>query len=178
MPEIHRPYPLFVPPDGLSEGVPWEWTRAQATAYSEWLQGCLEARSEAVVARFGLDPSAPTAENLAPLGKLVAEALAAEPFSMDGKPTPQGFALAADMGLLLARALLEQHPHLEWTVVRRPKADVSYNQPVLSGFGPLGFDPVRMGVTQAWGVLDGTWDHTAWAKVFEIWSERASTDQR
>ena len=174
MPETHRPYPLFVPPDGLSEGVPWEWSPDQATAYAEWLQGSLRRRTEALLEYYSIDPKAEPARVF---GRLVGHATASlvtEPFSVGAKLTDSGYALAADVGLLMARALLEQHPHLEWTVVRRPKSDASYNQPVLQGFGHVHFDPVGVAVAQAWGVLRGTRDGGRWPELLELWSGMAA----
>lgn len=164
------PYPLLVPPDDLGETTPPYWSRSQANAYAEWLRSRVPVRTREMVRYFGMDEEAPATSLLQPLGELVADALAHVPFSENGRLTNQGHALAADMGLLLASALLDEHPDLVWSVVRKPKSDVSYNQPVLIGFGVVPFDPLQISTTQAFAVLRGTKDGGAWRQVFKYWS--------
>lgn len=46
------------------------------------------------------------------------------------------------MGLLTAEFLVERGAgKVRWSVMRRPRSDMSYNLPVLEGFGKLTLDP-------------------------------------
>lgn len=78
------------------------------------------------------------------------------------------------MGLLLATILQQENPGLMWDIVRKPKSDWSYNNPVLVGFcDGVPFDPVQISISQAFSVLAGTKDGTAWRQVFDYWDARA-----
>ena len=49
--------------------------------------------------------------------------------------TDAGYALAADMGLVVSKFhLAEGHEALTWDIVTKPKIDVAYHLPVLAGF--------------------------------------------
>lgn len=166
-------YPLFIPPDNLGFRTPSQWSRSEATAYAAWLRSSIPERIQRLIRYFGLDEASPPVSLLGPLGELLANALVREPFSKDGRLTNQGHAVAADMGLLLATALLQEHPGLGWDIVRKPKSDVSYNRPTLVGFGAVGLDPIHVSTMQAFGVLRGTKDGTAWWRIFDYWSDQA-----
>jgi len=166
------PYPLFIPPGTLGEKTPPEWSRREAEEYGNWLQSCIPDRVGSLIRYFGMDETAPSSSLLESLGQRVAEALVHEPFSEDGRLTNQGHALAADMGLLLAVALKRENTELTWEIVRKPKSDVDYHQPVLVGF-PDGVpcNPVHISTMQAFGVLNGNKDGTAWRRIFKTWND-------
>lgn len=94
--------------------------------------------------------------------------------SRDPQLTNAGYALAVDMGLLVAQFLLDTcGDRVKWSIVRRPKSDVSYHLPVLVGFGKLKFDPILISTSQTYGLLHGDRGPTAWRKVFTIWKDMA-----
>jgi hypothetical protein len=169
----HPDYQPFIPPGELAEKTPLEWSRSEAQTYAKWLHSCRHDRVNALITYFGMKATASPLALVGPLGDRTATALFHEPFSKAGEMTNLGRALAADMGLLLATALQCEHPELAWDIVRKPKSDVSYNQPVLVGFGTVAFDPIQVSMTQAFGVLRGTKDGTVWQRLFDYWSEKA-----
>jgi len=56
---------------------------------------------------------------------------------------------------------------VRWEIVRKPKSDVSYNLPVLAGFGCDIYDPVGVSVADAAALLEGRRCSDAWVKVFD-----------
>jgi hypothetical protein len=168
-----KDYPLFIPPGRLGEVTPSEWSRSEVSDYAVWLQSVMTARIRGLLGYFGAVEDSTPGSLLDALGASVAAALLREPFSEDRRLTNRGYALAADMGLLLAAALLDLHPTLRWDVVRKPKSDVSYNLPVLVGFGAAQFDPIQISTTQAFGILRGSKDGTTWKVLHERWSDLA-----
>lgn len=167
-------YPLFIPPGNLGEKTPCEWSRREAQEYADWLQACRSDRVRQFLEYFELDGTAPPSSLLDSLGRCVADALRDEPFSTDGQLTNQGHAIAADMGLLFAAALEEEHPELTWEIVRKPKSEVDYNQPVLAGFSDgVACNPIWISTMQAFGVLRGTKGEDAWRQVFDHWTAMA-----
>lgn len=81
--------------------------------------------------------------------------------------------MAADMGLLGARFLEDRYPHLRWSIVRKPKSDISVNLPVLIGFGVVPLDPILVSINTAHGMLAGNRKGDAWLKVFKHWGSEA-----
>jgi len=119
-----------------------------------------------------MDEAAPLSSLLESLGENVAEALIQEPFSEDGRLTNQGHALAADMGLLLAILLKRENPELRWEIIRKPKSDVDYNEPVLVGFSDgIPRNPIRISTLAAFGIVGRDRDGTAWRQIFDIWND-------
>ena len=70
-----------------------------------------------------------------PIIKKGSKTLVAPPqHTSEPKLTNVGYAVAADMGLLVAKLLLEAcRPKVEWMLVTKPKRDSSYHLPVLTG---------------------------------------------
>ena len=174
----NQDYELFIPPGQLGEKTPAEWSSSEATAYAEWVHSCRHGRVKGLIRYFGMDESASPSALLGPIGEGAAAALNREPFSKQGRLTNLGYALAADMGLLVAAALQQGFPRLTWDIVQKPKSDVSFNQPVLVGFGSVPLDPIQVSTTQAFGIVRGSRDGTAWQRVFEYWSTLAQKSGR
>jgi len=103
-------YPLFIPPPPLYEKSHFDWTLAEARAYQAWMLGQLSPRTEALWALLGEDQADPPAAWTERVGRELARLVVQAPFSEGGRLTNQGYALGADAGLLIARALLANHP--------------------------------------------------------------------
>jgi len=69
--------------------------------------------------------------------------------------TNAGYSLAADAGLLFARALLRHHPGVRWDIVRKPKRDMAFQLPVLVGLGPVYLDAVGGSIADFQATLRG-----------------------
>ena len=169
-------YPLFVPPPDLSGVQPRDWSARQADQYMHWLISVIDQRTDALLSFYG--ESYPRRDDVEPLlsriGAKAVETLRQREFSASSPSGPQltdrGFALAADLGLLTARLLLEHGNGSEqWTVQRRPKSDAFYNHPVLAGFGPVPLEPVGGSIAEAHAVLRGDRSADAWKRIFSHW---------
>jgi len=92
------------------------------------------------------------------------------------KLTNAGYALAADMGLLVAKFLLSEcGDRIKWSILKRPKSDMSYNLPVLIGFSTLQhLDPIGGSIAEAYGILRGNRGAAIWKDIFIFWKEKAS----
>lgn len=78
-----------------------------------------------------------------------------------------GYALAADMGLLVSRCLLRDFPdRVYWETLRKPKSNLSYNLPVLKGFGNRFLEPVGVSITDSLWCVRGKEDETVWKRLY------------
>jgi hypothetical protein len=85
--------------------------------------------------------------------------------------TNRTFSLAMDIGMYLSQVFLRNHPSLRWNQEFGDKKFVDYGQPVLAEFGPSPFNPVRMMVTLAYGLVDKTYAGRRLREVYDIWSK-------
>ena len=172
-------YRLFVPPPHLNSRHPREWSGSEAKDYKDWLLENSENRIDEMLAAFG-EPLGPAPrDHLAALGEKVSIALKNAPFSEEHpsgrKLSDAGYALAADMGLLVAMYLVSKH-HLKirWETIRKPKSELSYNLPVLEGFENGNYlDPVGGSTAEASAILTGRRGHDIWAKIYTFWDDVA-----
>ena len=168
-------YPLFVPPEHLAEKGRRNWSAKEAKEYKAWLLGELDGRADALIVAL-CEPERPNpVEHLEALGQKAATLLAKVRFSEVSPRGPQltnaGYALAADMGLLVARYLLRDAPEkLRWEVLRKPKSELSYNLPVLEGFSSTNYlEPVGGSIAEAYGVLRGARAADTWKRIYQVW---------
>jgi|HubBroStandDraft_3_1064219.scaffolds.fasta_scaffold34646_1 hypothetical protein len=170
-------YPVFAPPPELAVVRRRDWNRKQAAMYRDWLIDAIDLRIANLLEFIEVGPPArPT--DLGTIGQKVEQFLRMPAFSTTGPSGPtltnEGHALAADVGLLVAKLLRDIHPTLHWDIVRAPKTDMSYNLPVLAGFvNEQVLDPVEGGIGEARAVLKGKATSDAWLKTYEFWSQRA-----
>jgi hypothetical protein len=171
-----KEYPFFIPPGELASRPPREWSAAEASEYLAWLHGMIEIRIAGLLQYFGFQ-AGEASTTLLRVGTLAADAFRKPQFSLDGKLTDQGYALAADLGLLLAKFLLVAASSIRWEVVRRPKRDANLNQPVLVGFKTgVPLNPIRGSIAEAAGVISGLRKADAWQRAYEFWVQRASAE--
>lgn len=175
-----KSYPLFVPPDGLAATSPRAWTKREAQAYYDWLTGCVALRCTALLAFFSITDMTDPREVLRVLGAKVAGALFDDQFSCSEPSeshrrqlTNEGYAVAADMGLLVATFLIEEsNGSVHWQILRRPKSDISYNLPVLAGFGKITLDPVGGSIAEASAILERRRTSDVWLQMLNFWLEK------
>jgi hypothetical protein len=179
-------YPPFDPPQPPAGKDPKLWTKAQARIYFDWILGHVESRSAGLLTWLGVDDRPDHAVVLREAGAVAVSRLRSSRFSEPGKPaavvlrghefdydpgptlTDQGEALAADLGLLVARYLLADFgTTLRFEIGGRPRSWVWHNLPVLTGGGIGSFDPVGVSFGNAHGVLRGERDETIWAQMYE-----------
>lgn len=170
-------YPPLAPPDDLARVPRERWSSEQAGAYADWLHSVADARIAGLLGYFGEEDRGINEDLVQDLGDHLKLTLPQRQFSAPSPHGPeltdQGYGIAADMGLLGARWLQTQYPHLRWSIVRKPKSDISYNLPVLTGFGKVPLDPVLVSINQAHGLLAGNRDSDAWLKVWNLWGTQA-----
>jgi hypothetical protein len=184
-------YPLFEPPAELVERGIRQWSSREAEWYRDWLLSVMPARIQAVQEFLELPDSSPPESQLAIAGVRMGELLPSPKFSRLGRRedanlrghlvevpaslelTTLGYALAADLGLLMPKFLVDGFG-LRWEIVRKPKSDVFYNRPVVAGFGSGTYmDPIHVSHVISLGVLDGSRRSTGWVDLFRRWSSRA-----
>ncbi len=89
--------------------------------------------------------------------------------------TNRTFSLAMDIGMYLSQVFLKNHPTVRWDQQFGNKKFVDYGQPVLVGFGAVPFNPVRMIVTLAYGVVSKRENGNGLRELYAIWSKMIRT---
>jgi hypothetical protein len=168
-------YPVFTPPESLASKSHRDWTKKEAQSYFDWLMRCIDERVATLLDVLGVqhEEDMDARGLIAETGERAAQALrdpACSESAADGTPvlTNIGYSIAADVGLLVAMQVRRAAgDKVRWEIVRKPKSDVSYNLPVLTGFGLDTYDPVGVSVADAVAVLAGRRSSNAWVKVFD-----------
>lgn len=97
------------------------------------------------------------------------------PINIPGEDlTNKTFSLAMDIGMYVSQVLLKKHPTLEWSQPFGNKKFVDYGQPILSGFGKMTFNPVRIAVTLAYSFSDKSKTGGRLRELFDICSNMVS----
>lgn len=167
-------YSTFAVPSELAVKPVSEWTEAEARRYLVWLRSTMDERVAGLLSFLG-EPESQDRTLLERVGEKATWVLRSLPFTLEGRPSElneAGYALAADLGLLVAQRLCRRLPHLAWEVVRKPMRDPSYNQPVLKGFGSMHLDPVRGSVAEAMRAARGEATGNAWLRIYDHWLAR------
>ncbi|HEY6871377.1 MAG TPA: hypothetical protein VI298_01490 [Geobacteraceae bacterium] len=166
-----KKYSLFIPPANIVNKVPNEWTNGEAKEYLEWLLQIHVERVNGLLAYFAENLNDAPEEVLDRIGAKIAKTLQTEEFSclIDGKPklTNKGYALAADIGLLVADFILQKYyPVVTWKIVTRPKSDIDFHKPVLTNIGHETFDPIRVSIANAIDILKGHKQSDIWKTTY------------
>ncbi len=92
------------------------------------------------------------------------------PINISGEDlTNKTFSLAMDVGMYVSQVFLKHHPSLQWSQPFGSQKFVDY-EPVLSGFGKLGFNPVQMMVTLAYGFSTKSKTGGRLREIYDYWS--------
>lgn len=172
-------YPIFSPPLELASKSPKDWSKADAEKYFKWFVGVCPERVNSLLTFLGLQESKDAASLLTDVQEDLQTLLASEPFSVEGpsgrKLTNEGYAIAADAGLLVAQLLINYAGgRVKWGILKRPKTDLSFNLPVLVGFCSVHLDPVAGSIGDAAWIAKGHSKPDAWKSMFEFWSAKIS----
>ena len=172
-----RAYQPFAPPEHLAKNRPIEWSVADAHRYLTWLTSVLDHRVDRMLEYLGEDAHGDPEQLISRVAQRAMWILRKPEFSTVGHESMQltepGYSLAADLGLLVAKCLMAANPEIQWRVLRRPKSEVSFNQPVLVGFGKVHLDPIRGSVVAALHCLKGKGDSDVWRRMFAHWTQLA-----
>jgi len=173
-----------------------EMPKRELNRYLEWFSGVLPDRldelTKAVRDAHGYDSWQPdgSPESLDLLGRWFAEQVAMRPRSETEKKaleekvkfpielpgeelTTQTLSLAMDIGMYLSQVFMKNHPQLKWEQPLGNKKFIDYGQPVLVAFKPGPFNPVRMVVTFAYGLVGHQKTGEGLRNIYETWSKLA-----
>lgn len=171
-----------------------EMPKKELRLYFKWYMEMIPERIRVLTAEirrtsgFGSWQPDFTRDTLEPLGDWFASQVELEPrtaeeileiksrqkFPIDVPPddlTNRTFSLAIDIGMYLSQVFLRNHPRLRWDQPFRGKTFVDYGQPVLVKFSCGPFNPVRMVITQAYGLARGSSTKSGLLEVYDIWSK-------
>lgn len=166
-------YPFFVPPRAVLGKNHHDWNKKEADTYLNWLQNTIDDRVEYLLAY--LDVDARNINNseccLSEVGQKIKKIITESPFCEDSQLTNCGYAICADVGLLIAVLMLRTNPEIHWEVLRAPRKATSRNLPVLKGRGTMFLDPVYASIAEAKSLLRGHKDGSIWMKIYEHWLE-------
>jgi hypothetical protein len=186
-----KQYSLFIPPGELGKKTSRERSPKEARAYYDWLLSVLDQRISDLLAYFGERLTGEAEGDLKRLGGQVAAVVKSPQFSYQDKAEPivfkkgsrtlvappatemeprltnAGYALAADMGLLVAKLLMDVcGTKVKWVILKRPKTDPSCQLPGLTGFGKTDFSPIEVSIADMYGVLRGEKNSQVWHDLF------------
>jgi hypothetical protein len=139
-----------------------------------WQLGVLASRVSAMLAYLGVEDRGPSEVLLDRAGRAAAVFLAGSRFSRATTTasgpdavelTSEGLALAADLGLLVARELVRLRPELRWVVLRKPRGAAAFNLPVLVAHSGAFFEPLRPSIANAHAVVAGMRRPDVWARM-------------
>lgn len=84
--------------------------------------------------------------------------------------TNRTFSLAMDTGMYVSQVFLTNHPALKWGQQFGNIKGADYRQPVLVGFNPSPFNPVRLLVTLGYGIVSGSKSGKSLRELYDIWA--------
>ncbi len=165
-------YHIFAPPEELAQKDILIWTPDEAHSYKNWLEGVLEERTDRMIGLLDVHPKKKPEPHLSAIGKKAELLFLSNPNFTQIQDTEKvlssrGYALAADMGLLVARYLLKVEG-VKWTIDTRSKTYAFFNIPVLQcGPGKLGhFDPIGCSIGDVYGILKNLETSECWKNVY------------
>lgn len=167
-------YEFFIPPQPMAEKDILTWSHKEAEQYFEWFLSNTGKR----LALLGAYLNVTIQKNRTGLVSVVkkAESVFLDVAFSDGTTlTNRGYALAADIGILMGECILTAFSgQLTWKLWRERKNDLSYNRAVIVGFpSKLHIDPLHISIVQVHRILKGSHDHTTFLNVYDVWCEKA-----
>jgi hypothetical protein len=88
----------------------------------------------------------------------------------DWELTNRTLSLTMDIGMYLGRVFEKNLPGLKWVMVKKPKNDANYQQPVLVGTGKRELNPVWILVVCAYSLADNTRGPERLRELYDIWA--------
>ncbi len=177
-------YPLLLVHSGQNGNAPARrFSDLITPAFFDWFHSVRAERVADLLNFYNLSmpPQTEDIRFLLDLGKNVAHSLRNTPFMQveSGKtsPTPQGYALAHDMALLVAELIiLRAERNVRWRRCDLPESSWDHHYPILiSPPGRTYWSPIRVGITRLYSILDGTIEGDCWARDFVYWREYIKT---
>ncbi len=88
------------------------------------------------------------------------------------------YSLIHDLSMYLSCVFFKNYPQLVLKQELGSKNSIDYGYPVISGFGKVNFNPVRMLDTLTYRLLDHPTDTTRLFGLYEIWRNDIPTNQK
>jgi len=138
--------------------------------YLSWLIGEMDDRIFFLTRYLGI-PVSCNSENYSLAGSKVSQIMSESSyFSTESGLNNYGYGLGADLGLFVAKGLIEcGKGKIILNTLRKPQSDASYNLPVLMGFGKLYFDPIGGSIAELSSVRRGREVSESWRRMFDFW---------
>lgn len=170
-------YPTFSPPIHLAIKPPKKWSNLEAKTYFEWFLSSLESRVDKFFNFLDLDRTLECEILLREAQDKCEKLLATGEFTQILPTGPKlnnmGYALAADLGLVVASMLIKQSKgQVSWSILKKPKSSQSYNLPVLIGFNTVHLDPIGGSIAEMSWIVKGNINLNAWVKIYKYWSTK------
>ena len=172
-------YPLFVPPPTLASKDRKVWSAAEAKAYLTWLVNVAPSRVDYLL-RFLNIAGLPLNGALLDIAQARLESSLSEGEFYRSecerrRLTDAGYAIAADMGLLVAAIVIASSDKIAWETLRKPKSDASFNLPILKGFenDSVHFDPIHGSIACLAGIVNGKALPHAWRRGLDFCLDQA-----
>ncbi len=172
---IMNEYPLFIPPDELIDISRETWNKKQADKYFSWLMESKSGRVNFLLKYLTLDGSTCDQRKLiVGAAQKFQEVFGTGAFNRSGELTNMGYALSADMGLLIAQSLIKSEASVNWTILRKPKSHAAINLPILKGFEKVDvLEPVGGAIAEVQGMLAGRRSSTIFIEMYDYWYKEA-----
>jgi hypothetical protein len=166
-----KDYALFIPPAEVATTKARLWNSKQAQLYFNWFLSTKDDRVEYLFTSLDESLTKNLEEDIVRIGDKVTNLLFESPFSENEKDkvnlTNQGFALVADLSLLISKLIITKHPQLTWKIVKRPKSDISYNLPAMFDFPIYGHIELMGGaIMSAKAILQGMKTSSIWLETY------------
>ena len=108
----------------------------------------------------------------------ISEIKSSSPYAIDipaSELTNTTFSYAMDLGMYLGQVVLANISGTSWEQVLSGKSNADYGQPVITGFGKVSMNPVRLMTTLAYSIADGTKTGARLRELYDIWEGMASS---
>ncbi len=178
---VENKYPLFVPPSTLVGKDRKAWSAVEAKAYLVWLVTVAPSRVDHLLSFLNVAGLPLNGELLDIAQERLESSLSEGEFyrAENGRQqlTDAGYAIAADMGLLVATIVIESSSgKIKWETLRKPKSDASFNLPILTGFknDSVHFDPIQGSIACLSGIVNGKALPQAWRRGLDFCLDQVS----
>jgi hypothetical protein len=185
-----EPYPIYEQPDEFKDEFDHERSRDLAKKHFEWFVENVPNRVSILLGYFSFQPGNDARNNLLELGSKITSCINLPWCTVESTPfvlskgsaatwidqglalSPRGRSLAIDMGIYLAKILLDANiPSLQWKLITRSRNDIHYQSAVLS-FDSIEYDPKQNSIANLSAVIHNEEDSSVWLKVYDYVLEK------
>lgn len=171
-------FPPFNSPNSNGK-LPRDWSKEESELYFSWLTSNMISRTNELLHFLGLTYITSHELLLVNVQEKVEHHITSDEFTyeIDGKKklTDSGYALAADLGLLVARILIERgEGHIKWEILKKSRLARSNNLPVFIGVDGEYLDPIDVSISECVWIANGNKSPNGWLNIYTYWSSRMS----